>query len=210
VLVRECCRFSRPIDDHARSSELNDDDEESDSETDVFVDESQVKSTTNVTALIAMPSSVCGQTHHSNGKLAAERRWHWSKESGGLIDKGNRRNKSTPVRPNDIMSDDSNYEHVEHNIELNEPTAISTCKHHILQRKQSFQIPTIMENDLLQYESNPNTDILPQYSSTSADQHDEQPAMESIFRSTSMTNDFFDNGPLTDPEETMIKLTTSN
>lgn len=69
-------RFSRPTDDHAHRSDLVDEDEECKSEGDVFIEES---SATNVVQSPANPPHDDAITH--------DRRWQWSKESGGLIEK---------------------------------------------------------------------------------------------------------------------------
>ena len=90
---------------------------------------------------------------------SSERRWHWSKESGGLIEKGNRKKSSTSsaVRPTESIPEEVPKEDEEQ--EEDEQTKTS-------ERVGTPTSPTAID-------------------------------------------EFFENGPLTNPEETLAKLNHS-
>lgn len=156
------CRYSRPTDDHARRSDLIDDDDDEDqskSDGDVFIEDPSMKSTSH-------SSTFKGP---ANEKVSAERRWHWSKESGGLIEKGNRKKSSTSSAvgpPNESIPEEGPKEEADENDEQIKGT-------------ERVATPT---NQKFKGEPMP---------------------------SPTAVDEFFENGPLTNPEETLAKLNHS-
>ncbi|CAF0959999.1 unnamed protein product [Adineta steineri] len=163
-------RFSRPTDDHAHRSELNDEDDECKSEGDVFIED---LSTPNISCHQQQSSNII-QRQQSVDELPSDRRWQWSKESGGLIDKGNRKKKQqSPItiltRKNKIE------EQVVYETPQSDQIQTSECNTYSIKTKQSSRISPINNHKI-----------------------------------EAKTNDFFDIGPHTNPEEIMIKMTSSS
>lgn len=184
-------RYSRPTDDHAHRSEIIDEDDESKSDGDVFIEEPLAKAVPQpivppIQSSIRLVRSLSSQT--ANEKCVIERRWHWSKESGGLIDKGNR--QTVPEKSLDLPKE------VSPSLSSNET-----------ERKASSQVPIIEEIDTEKFELKSTTNSV--HEENPEHNEDEQEKIDHRTRSVSMTDDFFDNGPLTNPEETIAKLSLS-
>ena len=105
----------------------------------------------------------------TNEKLSSERRWHWSKESGGLIEKGNRKKSSTSsaVRPNESIPEEG-------------PKEEEDEEHEQIKGPERVGTPT---NGKFKGEAIPPI--------------------------PSAVDEFFENGPLTNPEEALAKLNHS-
>ncbi|CAF0937452.1 unnamed protein product [Adineta ricciae] len=185
-------RFSRPTDDHAHHSELNDEDEELKSEGDVFIEES---STTHM-------NSPNRQTSPSIDESAPERRWQWSKETGGLIDKGaQRKKKSLIALPITLITRKTKANQDEEQTAYEAP--------------QSEQLPPPVKNIY------PIKKTQSSHPLTTTDTNDHQPdtskqvskqilhaIMNSMNnKSTVNADEFFENGPHTNPEETHVNPT---
>ena len=211
------CRFSRPTDDHAHHSELNDDegnpddDDEYKSEGDVFIEESLATSITNIPSPQHQSANVV-PAHHPKAPAVdrnpSERRWYWSKESGGLIDKGNRKKKSNGLIRHESTQEDSNYEQTEEDTFPSEPAVAAVVPCHAVLKKPSFRIATIAETNAEQHEAklNPVPVLYVRKASISKDQ---EPPVTDVPGKSSITDDFFDNGPHTNPEETSANLAPS-
>ena len=142
-------RFSRPTDDHAHRSELIDEDDECKSEGDVFLEESSVQAHTN-------PPTDEGITF--------DRRWQWSKESGGLIEKSVPKKK--PLVIQNIHEDDVESITNQLNPSESEKKQIHSAEH--------------------KTESNSSKQLL----------HSKKINQEQV-----ASDEFFENGPHTNPEE---------
>ena len=219
-LCHSSCSYSRPTDDHAQHSELNDDDDNPDyddecrSEGDVFIEDNSVKSITQIPSphqQQQQPSANVSAPHPkvpSVERHPSDRRWHWSKESGGLIDKGNRKKKSNGLVRHDSTQEDSNHEYIEQDTFASELPATTTSPSHAIYKKSPLRIATITEANSEQCEAQPSTVPVLYVRKASISKDHEQPAQD-VPEKASVTDDFFDNGPHTNPEETLAKLTAS-
>ena len=138
---------------------IDDDDDQSKSEGDVFIEEPSMKPMSQIATLKS----------NTNEKTPSERRWHWSKESGGLIEKGNRKKSSTSsaIRPNESIPEEVPKEDDEDDEGERSKTT---------ERVATPTSPKVKD--------------------------------ERIAHSTAV-DEFFENGPLTNPEETLAKLNHS-
>ncbi|UJR35582.1 hypothetical protein I4U23_028335 [Adineta vaga] len=195
--VEDDNRFSHPTDDHAHHSELNDEDEECKSEGDVFIEES---STLNLNPL--------QQTSPSVDDILPDRRWQWSKESHGLIDKGgNRKKKGQPsfpltliTRKNKTNQNDEQTVYETPQSEQLPPTVKSSFP---IKKTQSSHPLITTEND---HESDGNKHVSKQIL------HAIMNSMNHTNKKSHTTNadEFFENGPHTNPEETLLNSISSS
>ncbi|CAF4743240.1 unnamed protein product, partial [Rotaria sp. Silwood1] len=203
--IEDDTRFSRPTDDHAHRSELNDEDDECKSEGDVFIEESSL---TNINSSQQQqqqqqqqPLSTNVIRRHSSQrsaeKIPSERRWQWSKESGGLIDKGNRKKKQQSainLSSKDKINQDE--EQVVYETPLSEQIQPSY-------KKQSFHTTTTTTTTENSDEQNNNNKQI------------SKQILHAILNSMtnsqeqSVMNEFFENGPYTNPEETLTNITST-
>jgi len=162
-------RHSRPTDDHAHRSELLDEDDECKSEGDVFIEESSLMNIIQ---------------HHANQCLvegsSSDRRWQWSKESGGLIENVHRKKKQPAIIR---VTHENEEEQVVYEIPQSEQTSISKFE-------KTHSSPLT--------ESNNSKQILHTIIKSKT------PNQEQI-----ITDEFFENGPYTNPEETIANITST-
>jgi hypothetical protein len=130
-------------------------------------------------------------SQHSNEEFSSDRRWQWSKESGGLIEKSHRKKNQQSIT---ILTRKTKTNEGE------EQTIYETPRSEpIFKEKQSpLIITSIGSND----ETNNNNPISRQilYAiMNSKNKNSEQ----------TTTDDFFENGPHTNPEETMGNITST-
>lgn len=175
----------------------------------MFIDESLAKSITNIPSPQHQSANVVS-AHHPKAppgdRNPSERRWYWSKESGGLIDKGNRKKKSNGLIRHESTQEDSNYEQTEEDTFPSEPAVTAVVPSHAVLKKPSFRIATIAETNAEQHEAKPSSVPVLYVRKASISKDEEPPATETPGKS-SITDDFFDNGPHTNPEETLASST---
>ena len=135
-------------------------------------------------------------SQRSADEVLSERRWQWSKESGGLIDKGNRKKKqSTTNLPPKTKIQHHEQEQVVYETPKSEQLSIPASTTYTLKKKQSLRTsePTNESNKQI------SKQILHSIINNSTNNNQDQ----------STTDDFFENGPHTNPEETMVNITSS-
>jgi hypothetical protein len=219
-------RFSRPTDDHAHRSDLNDDDDRS--EGDVFIEDSPIKSPLNIIRhqsainLSNNQSRRC-QQHSSNSIrrhssqcsaeefIPSDRRYQRSKENPELIDINILKKKQSPItlitRKNKIKQDEQTVYEAPHS----EQTQPPICNTHTLKKKRPFHtITAIGSSNGHGHNNNNNKQISKQILHAimnSMNNNQEQSTIPP--RPASVNDEFFENGPLTNPEETIANITAS-
>ncbi|CAF2380381.1 unnamed protein product [Rotaria sp. Silwood2] len=197
--IEDDTRFSRPTDDHAHRSELIDEDDECKSEGDVFIEESSLTNMNSPQQQQQQLSTNAIRRHSSQRsveKTPSDRRWQWSKESGGLIDKGNRKKKQQQQSTTNLSSKDKIIPDEEQVVyETPQSEQIQT-----LNKKQSLPTTTTTENS--DEQNNNNKQISKQIL------HAILNSMTNNQEQTTM-DEFFENGPYTNPEETLTNITST-
>jgi hypothetical protein len=193
-------RFSRPTDDHAHRSDLNDDeDDECKSEGDVFIDES------SVTTINLQQSSNVIQRHSSQcsaEQLPSDRRWQWSKESGGLIEKNNRKKKQ-PITIVTHKNEEEKEEEEQVVYEIPRSEQNSTLK---LKKQPSSHSITLTEINI---ELNNNQPISKQILNAIKNSKNNNNNNNNNTQEQTTMDEFFENGPHTNPEKTIVNITSS-
>ena len=193
-LFYSVCRLNHPNDDdddhHSKfdKSESN----ECKSEGNIFnVESSSINMNSHISKfsnVIRRYSSQC-----QADEFSSERRWHWSKESGGLIDKGNRKKKQ---QSNIKVKSKEKFNHIEGQLIYE---SLPTEQIQALKKTQSSNNVMTNENNI---EQNNNKQISKQVL------HAIMNTMTRNREESSM-NEFFENGPYTNPEETIANITSS-
>jgi hypothetical protein len=213
-------RFSRPTDDHAHHSELNDDDEDR-SEGDVFIEDSPIKSPTNIIrhqSVINLPNNVLRrfQQQPSNAIRRhvsqcsadefppADRRYPRSKENPEFIQTNTLKKKSSPItlitRKNQINHDEQNVYEAPHS----EQTHTRVSNSHTLKKTRPFHTITATGNSHVNGQHN-NKQISKQilHAIMHSMNNNQEPSI------TTGNDAFFEHGPLTNPEETVGNISPS-
>lgn len=189
-------RFSRPTDDHAHRSELNDEDEECKSEGDVFVEDLSLPNMNS--SQLQQPLAHAIRRHSSQcsaDKIPLDRRWQWSKESGGLIDKGNPKKK----QQKSTSSLTSKEDRIIYETPKSEQIQTSSCNNHVLSKKQSFTTIVTHENN---DEQSNNKQVTKQILHTILNSMANNQEQADV-------NEFFENGPYTNPEDVMANIAST-
>lgn len=185
------CRFSRPTDDHAHHSELNDADEECKSEGDVFIED---LSTTNFNPI-----------HSPANECSSDRRWQWSKESGGLIDKGDRKKKPQPSLPLTLITRKHRSNQDEEPLVYEAPHS----EHLPAPGKSAYPIKKTQSSHPFTSGNPAESDSSKQVSKQILHAIMNSMTHGTISPSQTDTDEFFEKGPHTNPEETAVSLAPS-
>ena len=208
-------RFSRPIDDHARHSTVNDDDDDK-SEDDVFIEDPPRKPIPKITRHQSVLNLPNNESRHSQQQSANAIRRHVSQCSADDCASGRRfqqskeiliKKKQLPLtlitRKNKINQD----EQILYEAPNSEKTEAPGCNSHTLKKKRSFHTINTARNNTSDGQNN-NKQISKQILHAimnSMNNNQEQ----STIPSPSTNDEFFENGPLTNPEETIANITAS-
>ena len=136
-------------------------------------------------------SSQCSANEFSSG-----RRWQWSKESGGLIDKGNRKQQQQQ-QSNIKLKSKEKFNQVEEQAIYE---SLPSEQIQALKKTQSLNNAITNENSVEPNNNKPiSKQILHAIMDTMTPNQEEESSM----------NEFFENGPYTNPEETIANITSS-
>ena len=228
-------RFSRPTDDYAYHSEPNDDDNDNvsdKSEDDVFIEESPVKPIPIIThrqSIVNLPKTGLRhfqqQSSNSIRQLASqcsadeftsERCYRGSEENLQLININILKEKPPPItlitRKNKSNQDDQIVYEPPHSEQIRAPVRNS----HTLRKNRPFHTINVMatsnsngQNDI---SNNNNKQISKQilHAIMNSMNNNQEQSMKGppIASSSSVNDEFFEKGPLTNPEETIANITT--
>ncbi|CAF3390997.1 unnamed protein product [Rotaria sp. Silwood1] len=225
-------RFNHPAtDDYVHRSELNDDDNNDDdkSEGDVFIEETPIKPTPNIIrhqSVLNLPnnesrrfqqqSSYAIRRHASqcsSNEYTYDRHYQQSRENSQIIITNTLKKKPPPItlitRKNKLNQDEQFVYEAPHS----DQTQVPMCNSHTTKKKRPFHTINVTgTTNSNNGQNNNNKQISKQILHAimnSMNNNQEQTTIgPPITLSSSVNDEFFENGPLTNPEETMATIST--
>ncbi len=197
-------RFSRSVSNHVHPSEHNNDGESDD---EVFIENTPIKSSSTITrhqSVVNPPNNEARRFQQQSSNII---RRHASQSSADeLIHRNTLKKKQSPItiitRKNKINQDEQNVYEAPHS----EQTQAPVCNSHTMKKKRPFHTINTIESNTSNGQNN-NKQISKQILHAimnSMNNNQEQSAIPA----PSVNDEFFENGPLTNPEETIANITT--
>ncbi|CAF3696404.1 unnamed protein product [Adineta steineri] len=213
-------QFSHSKDNHAQHSDHNDNDDDGDQSgaDDVFIEDVPMKPIPNLTRHQSIVNHPNNQSRRFQQTSSNTLRRHASQCSADefkseRINSNTLKKKSSPLtlitRKNKINQD----EQIVYEAPLSEQTQAPICNTHTLKKKRPFHTINTIGSSTNTTHNPTNKQISKQILHAimnSMNNNQEQIIIPSQASPSSVNDEFFENGPLTNPEETLTNVTTSN